>query len=78
LIDFDASLLVLSVHLGIQVPAAQKLIRSLRARPGCEEIPILVGGPPFASIPDLWEVIGADASAPDAGTAVQAGERLIS
>jgi methanogenic corrinoid protein MtbC1 len=78
LVDFDAALLVLSVHLGIQVPSAQALIASLRSRPGCEEIPILVGGPPFALIPDLWEVIGADASAADAGTAVQAGERLIS
>jgi methanogenic corrinoid protein MtbC1 len=78
LIDFDAHLLVLSVHLGIHVPAAESLISALRARPDCGHLPILVGGPPFASIPDLWKVVGANASAPDAGTAVQAGERLVS
>ena len=78
LVQFEAALLVLSVHLGIHVSDAARLIKDLRARPECKELPILVGGPPFARIPDLWKVVGADASAPDAGTAVQAGERLIS
>lgn len=38
---------------------------------------ILVGGRPFLQVPDLWEQVGADGTAPDARAAVEVATRLV-
>jgi len=38
---------------------------------------IIVGGYTFEIVPDLWQRVGADAFARDAGEAVTAADRLI-
>ena len=68
-------LVALSAALGLQVRTVAALIAVLREQ--LPKIPILVGGGPFARVPDLWRSVGADASASDAGSAVSEAERLV-
>ncbi len=66
----QASVLALSASLNSHVPQVQNVIRKVRALPGSTRIKILVGGHPFNHLPDLYERVGADITAPDARTAV--------
>jgi methanogenic corrinoid protein MtbC1 len=76
-IDFRADLVALSVTLTSQVRSTAATIEYLRACCAPEPPPILVGGPPFNAVNDLWQVVGADGWAPNAGGAVREGRRLL-
>jgi len=76
-VDFDADLVALSVTMTSQVRNTAAVIEDLRSYGGAQTPPILVGGPPFALVPDLWRAVEADGCAPDAPTAVREGLRLV-
>jgi methanogenic corrinoid protein MtbC1 len=73
---FGASLVALSVGRGFNIRATAELVGMLRNHRS--NLPVLVGGRPFSILPDLWQSVGADGSAPDAASAVREGERLVS
>lgn len=64
------------MQLGSPVRGASALIELLRRELGAEAAPMLIGGGPFAALPELWRAVGADASAPDAPGAVLQARRL--
>ena len=73
-VQFRPACVALSSGLGSHVRATARLIDLLRADPDtC--VPVLVGGRIFAAVPELWRDVGADAFAPDAGSAVAQVER---
>ncbi len=72
---FKADLVALSAGLGLNIRATAALVAAIReASPA---VPVLVGGRPFSRLPDLWQTVEADGSAPDAEGAVAEGERLV-
>lgn len=73
--EHRAALLALSVTLPLHVTEVATAIAKVRAHPACEQIGILVGGPPFLASPSLWKRVGADGTAPDAAIAVEAAQR---
>lgn len=73
-VDLIAIAATLLLHLGA-VAAAIVHVRSLPL--GAARCPILVGGDSFRIVPDLHEVLGADAGAYDAAGAVAAANRLL-
>lgn len=75
--DFEADLLAVSTMIASQMRATTALIRAIRDHGMRRSIPILVGGAPYRSDPDLWRRVGADGYGPDAPTAVREGERLV-
>lgn len=72
-VDLIACGASLVLHLGSARATIEQLRASLRDR--CP--PILVGGAPFAVAPDLYRVLGADAGAADAATAVARADELL-
>ena len=60
-------------HLGY----VSDLVRAIRATPPLQRVRILVGGQAFHLQKELWRGIGADATAEDAGQAVEAAKRLV-
>ena len=70
-----ADVLAVSVTLPSHLPIAGELIDRCRER--CPDTTVLVGGRPFAVIPDLWEQVGADGTAGDARRAVQLATELV-
>jgi methanogenic corrinoid protein MtbC1 len=74
--DFGADLVALSVTLTTQVRNAAAMIEALRRELGGGP-PVLVGGPPFSQVRDLWQAVGADAWGASAAEAVGAGRRLL-
>jgi len=76
--DRPVDLLAISATLTLHLHTLVQTIESVRARTGgSRHVPILVGGPPFEVVPDLHQLVGADAAAVDAGQAVAAAGRLI-
>ena len=74
--DRRVDVIALGATLVLNVSSARATIERLRhLGAGCP--PILVGGAPFTIVPDLHAVIGADAAATDAATAVHAVEMLL-
>lgn len=71
-LDVDA--VALSATLPRHVDLVAGTVEGFRAHRGQ---PVLVGGRPFVRHDDLWEAVGADASAPDALQAVAAAEHLV-
>jgi MerR family transcriptional regulator, light-induced transcriptional regulator len=71
----DVDLVALSIGTGLHVRAAADVVAALRADEPSRKI--LVGGIPFVQIPDLAEIIGADATADDAAGAQRVGDRLV-
>lgn len=61
----------------LHVRAVGELIDVLRADASTASVKIIVGGPPFNAVEDLWQEVGADASAPSAREAVEVGRALI-
>lgn len=60
------------------LPTHVEQVRSAIAAVRAEADPIiLVGGRPFALVPDLWQQVGADGTAPDAATAVEIAAGLV-
>lgn len=72
---FGADLLALSAVRTEDVRAVARTIEEVRAAQA--DLPVLVGGPPFRAIPDLWRDVGASGSAPDAVGAVERARRLL-
>lgn len=72
-----ADVLAISATLTTNVGAVATLINSIRNLAAGANIKILVGGYPFNMDPNLWRKVGADASAPDAESAVAAANRLL-
>jgi methanogenic corrinoid protein MtbC1 len=70
-------LLALSANTTLSVRSVADLIRAVREHPSFGSIPILVGGTPFLLVPDLWQVVGADAFAADAPGSIAVAERLV-
>ena len=75
--DFEIDLLAISAKQTVHLRAASEMIAAVRASPVKCKVPILIGGAPFALVPDLWKVIGADGSAASAADAVEVGARLV-
>lgn len=69
-----AELVAVSATLSIHLPRVREVVTAVRARSG---VPILVGGRPFNLVPDLWRVVGADGTAPDARGAVAVASALV-
>jgi methanogenic corrinoid protein MtbC1 len=74
--DRKADVVALSITMPSRLPGLRYLVRSLRADADLAKVKIIVGGYPFAIIPDLWERVGADAVAAGAEDAVAAARRL--
>jgi methanogenic corrinoid protein MtbC1 len=72
----QANALAISATIAYHVRAVESLIAAVRRTPDCRGVKILVGGYPFKTAPDLWQIIGADGSASDAQEAVILGNRL--
>jgi methanogenic corrinoid protein MtbC1 len=75
--DRDFDLVALSASFLLNVSAAAATIATLRRVRGAACPPILVGGHPFRVVPELGALIGADASAEDAGAAVMRARSLL-
>lgn len=69
---------LLSVGAGtsLVVRAVADLVDAVRSTPCGRTLPILVGGPPFCIVPDLWQVVGADACAGCPGEALAKANEL--
>lgn len=73
--DFEPDLVALSAGLGVNVRAVADAVAALHAaRP---ELPVLVGGRPFALVDGLWKDVGADGCAVDGATAVRRALELV-
>jgi signal transduction histidine kinase/CheY-like chemotaxis protein len=70
-------LLVISITMPFHLPAAEQLIARVRSSLAGQTIKVLVGGYPFNVDPDLWQRVGADGHAPDAGEALTVAGRLL-
>jgi MerR family transcriptional regulator, light-induced transcriptional regulator len=71
-----ADVVALSSTMAYHLSRVDYLIRSLRGDPATRHVKIIVGGYPFAIVPDLWKKIGADAYAGSAEDALNAANRL--
>jgi len=76
-VDFKAELIVLSAHLATHVTSVARTIEAIRGSESIDAIPVLVGGPPFNTVEDLWEVVGANGVSRSAGEAAGAVARLL-
>lgn len=72
--QFD--LFALSASTGLMVRATAGAIDALRGAAPEHRLAIMVGGGPFAYIPDLWKVVGADGCATSATEAVAVAKRI--
>ncbi|MEO1129261.1 MAG: cobalamin-dependent protein [Planctomycetota bacterium] len=77
LVRRDASLLALSAGVSRHLRTAAGVIGVIRSHPQTADTPILVGGPPFARIPNLWKTMGADGTASDLAEVVRLGGQLV-
>ena len=75
--DRRVDVVAISAALVLHVGAARSAVALLRRVFGERCPPILVGGGPFTVVPDLYQVIGADAVADDAATAVTRAQELV-
>lgn len=75
--DRKVDLIAIGATLALHVGAVRSTIALLRAAPTDAHAPILVGGGPFAVVPDLWRIVGADAVANEPDTAVRRTEELL-
>jgi methanogenic corrinoid protein MtbC1 len=74
--DRKADVVALSITMPSHLSGLQYLVRSLRADADTAHVKIIVGGSPFAILPDLWHQVGADAAASGAEDAVTVANRL--
>lgn len=74
--DRKADVVALSITMPSNLSGLQYLVRSLRAEAETARVKIIVGGSPFAILPDLWHQVGADAVAATAEDAVTIANRL--
>lgn len=70
-------LLALSVNTALTIRSAGDLIDAVRANAATAAVQVLVGGPPFRHVPQLWHELGADGCARSAVDAVVCGNELV-
>lgn len=75
--EFDCDVVCLGATLPIHVRSACQAVAAVRRAPTDKPAAVLVGGAPFTLVPDLWRVIGADATAIDPPAAVLAASQLV-
>ncbi|MBF0447266.1 MAG: cobalamin-dependent protein [Magnetococcales bacterium] len=75
--DFQPHVLALSVTLPYHLSLLKEMVGKVREVYPEERLPILVGGQPFNQDRDLWKLMGAQATATDAGKAVTEANNLI-
>lgn len=71
-----ADVLAVSATLTSHVRAVAELIRAVRGSEAGEQVKIMVGGYPFNVAPELWQLVGADASARNAEDAIATARQL--
>jgi methanogenic corrinoid protein MtbC1 len=76
LAEREADVLAVSATITPHVRAVAGLIDAVRASNEGRGVKIIVGGYPFNIAPDLWETVGADASARDAMESVSVASQL--
>jgi methanogenic corrinoid protein MtbC1 len=70
-------LLALSVGTALTLRDAGELIEAIRGTSATAPTKVLIGGPPFRVVPEIWRELGADECALSAVEAVATGNRLI-
>ncbi|MBF0470632.1 MAG: cobalamin-dependent protein [Gammaproteobacteria bacterium] len=75
--EFEPHLLAISVTLTTHLPQLEEVIATVRRSHTPQQLPIMVGGLPFHYEPNLWQQIGADATAIDAEQAVNTAIELL-
>ena len=73
----DARVLALSASITPHLAEVRQAIQRVRSDPRCKGMRILVGGGAFNFVPELWRLVGADSSAPDAAAALEEVRRLL-
>lgn len=76
--ECKAQVLAISANTFLHLREAGSLVEAMRAAPGVANVKIIVGGPPFNLIPELWMELGADGCASSAVDAVALAVRLVS
>jgi methanogenic corrinoid protein MtbC1 len=72
-----ADVLAVSATLTSNVREVRGLVGAVRASAECGGVKVIAGGYPFNVEPALWREVGADATASDAGEAVEAARALL-
>ena len=75
--EYAPDVVGLSTTLSVHLPVTEEIITSIRGAEGIRGVKILVGGHAFASSPDLWRDMGADAFSSDAKEAVKVLSQLV-
>ncbi|MHC5062585.1 MAG: cobalamin B12-binding domain-containing protein [Planctomycetota bacterium] len=75
--DFEADVIAISASSALHVSAVAGLLDVVRNQSIRPDLPVLVGGAPFTVVPDLWQVLGADACAGSARQAVEAAAKFV-
>lgn len=75
--EMAPAVVAISASLQSRVPGVAELVAAIRASEAGGGVRVLVGGHPFNALPDLWNRVGADGSAPDAESAVRVAENLL-
>ncbi|OWY73175.1 hypothetical protein B7486_02170 [cyanobacterium TDX16] len=76
--ESKAQVLAISASTFLHLREVGSLIDAMRAAPAGANVKIIVGGPPFNLIPELWVELGADGCATSAVDAVSLAGRLVS
>ncbi len=77
LAEFGCQALCLSATLTTHVRQAARAVDAVRSAPQSAASTVLVGGPPFRIVPDLWQIVGANATAEDPAAAVAIADALV-
>lgn len=70
-------LLALSVSTALTLRDAGEMIEAIRGTTGTAQTKVLIGGPPFKLVPELWRELGADGCAMSATEAINLGNKLF-
>ena len=74
---YPADVLGLSIGSFLNARMLGEVVRLVRRSPGCEDIKIIVGGPPFASVPELADSFDVDGVGKSAEDAVVLANKLV-
>lgn len=74
---FDPALVLASAAIALHLPAAQELVRAIRAEHPDRPPYVLVGGGAFDAAPELWQKVGADAGVADLTGVAKAAAILV-
>ena len=76
-VERGAEVLAVSASMDLHLRSVRELISRVRSDARCAALSVIVGGHPFDVDPALWQKVGADGTAPDAGAAVALAERCL-